>query len=229
MLVAKFLNIGWRIVQPIIKLYYRIVKKCNFEQGSYISYLTRLEGQNSIGRNTYVPGTVLGYASYIADNSHFFHARIGKYCCIGPRTATICGRHPVKKFVSLHPYFYRGKENGFSYVEEALFDEYVYADNESKTSVIIGNDVWIGADAKIMEGVKIADGVIIAANSLVLRDVEPYAVVAGVPAQIIKYRFEPEQIEYLLNLKWWNKSQKWIKENAVQFSDIEDFMRDQKE
>ena len=229
LIFAWILNSGWRIVQPLVKLYYRVMKRCSFDRGAYLSYLTKFEGNNRIGRNTYVPGTIMGYGSYISDNSHFFHVQIGRYCCIGARTAVICGRHPIDKFVSVHPFFFRGKENGFSYVEKSIFDEYVYADKDTKTSVIIGNDVWIGADAKIMEGVTIGDGAVIAANSLVLKDVEPYAVVAGVPAKVIKYRFEPEKREYLLNIKWWEKPQKWISENATLFSDIEVFINKQKE
>lgn len=229
MFLSWVLNCGWRVAQPFIKLYYRLVKKCSFDRGSYLSYLTHLEGNNYIGRNTYIPGTSMGYGSYIAENSHYFHVKMGRYCCVGPRTAVICGRHPISTFVSVHPFFFRGKENGFSYVEQPLFDEYVYAEEATGTSVVIGNDVWIGADAKIMEGVKIGDGAVIAANSLVLKNVEPYAVVAGVPAKTIKYRFNSEQIEYLLNIKWWDKPQKWIEENALLFSDIDAFMRGQKE
>jgi len=78
---------------------------------------------------------------------------------------------------------------------------------------VIGNDVWIGENTTIMSGVKIADGVIIAANSHVVKDIEPYSVVGGNPAQFIKYRFRAEQIEKLKQIAWWNWDDKKINDN----------------
>jgi acetyltransferase-like isoleucine patch superfamily enzyme len=74
----------------------------------------------------------------------------------------------------------------------------------SKGDVIIGNDVWIGMNTTIMSGVTIGDGAIVANNSHVVKDVEPYALVGGNPAKFIKYRFSAEQIQKLLEIKWWN-------------------------
>lgn len=73
-----------------------------------------------------------------------------------------------------------------------------------KGDIIIGNDVWIGAKATIMSGVKIGDGSIVGATSTVTKDVPPYAIVAGNPAKIIKYRFTEKQINSLLSISWWN-------------------------
>ena len=73
-----------------------------------------------------------------------------------------------------------------------------------KGDIIVGNDVWIGNDAFIMNGVNIGDGAVVAANSHVVKDVPPYAVVGGNPAKIIKYRFTPDIINELLELKWWD-------------------------
>jgi virginiamycin A acetyltransferase len=73
----------------------------------------------------------------------------------------------------------------------------------TKGDVIIGNDVWIGANVTIMSGVTIGDGAVIANNSHVVKNVEPYSLVGGNPAKLIKYRFTPEQIEKLLKIKWW--------------------------
>lgn len=74
----------------------------------------------------------------------------------------------------------------------------------SKGLIEIGNDVWIGYNATIMRGVKVGDGAIIAAGSIVTKDVEPYTIVAGVPAKVIRHRFKEEYVEKLVNLKWWN-------------------------
>ncbi len=80
------------------------------------------------------------------------------------------------------------------------------------TFTTVGNDVWIGQDVVIKGGVKIGDGAVIGARSVVTRDVPPYAVVAGVPAKVIKYRFEQEKIDFLEKLQWWN----WTPEEIYQ-------------
>jgi acetyltransferase-like isoleucine patch superfamily enzyme len=83
----------------------------------------------------------------------------------------------------------------------------------SKGDVIIGNDVWIGFGCTILSGVKIGDGAVVAARSVVTKDVPPYAIVGGVPAKVIKYRFNEDIIEKLLKLKWWNWKEDKIKKN----------------
>ena len=76
--------------------------------------------------------------------------------------------------------------------------------NPQKGDITVGNDVWIGYNATIMAGVTIGDGSIIATNSAVVRDVEPYSVVGGNPAKVIKKQFSDDKIEKLLRLKWWD-------------------------
>ena len=88
----------------------------------------------------------------------------------------------------------------------------------------IGNDVWIGLNATILDGVTIGDGAIVAAGAVVTKDVPPYAVVGGVPAKIIKYRFTESQIDFLLKFRWWEKDRKWIQQNYKRFQDIESFI-----
>lgn len=214
------LNFGWRAAMPFVKAYCRIFKKCEFARHSYLSYLTRLAGHNHIGRDAYVLGSHMGYGSSVADNGYFFNAVIGKYTCIGPRSAVIAGRHPTDAFVSIHPAFFSaGKKIGLSYTDRQLFREYAYVGDTGK-SVVIGNDVWVGADVKIMEGITVGDGAVLGAGALVTRNVEPYEIVAGVPAKHIRYRFEESDREWLLQLKWWDKTETWIRKNAQYFSDV---------
>jgi acetyltransferase-like isoleucine patch superfamily enzyme len=83
-----------------------------------------------------------------------------------------------------------------------------------KRGVVIGNDVWIGMDAVILPGVAIGDGAVIGANAVVTKDVPPYAVVGGVPAKVMRYRFPKDTIARLLALRWWDWSDDEIKAEA---------------
>ena len=90
---------------------------------------------------------------------------------------------------------------------------------------IIGNDVWIGANAIILQGVTIGDGAIIAAGAVVTKDVPPYAIVGGVPAKVIKYRFSDDVILKLLEIKWWDKPEEWTTQNLDKFTDVSGFVK----
>ena len=90
-------------------------------------------------------------------------------------------------------------------------------DITSKGSIVIGNDVWIGAQSILVSGIKIGDGAVIAANSVVTKDVPPYAIVGGSPAKVINYRFSEEIISELANLKWWDWDLAKIKKNRSFF------------
>lgn len=96
-----------------------------------------------------------------------------------------------------------------------------------KGDITIENDVWIGAKATIMSGIKICNGAVVAAGSVVTKDVPPYAIVAGNPAKVVKYRFSEEQIEKLLQISWWDWEEQKIRENAMEMwsSDIDKFIQ----
>jgi serine acetyltransferase len=95
-----------------------------------------------------------------------------------------------------------------------------------KGDIIVENDVWIGAKATIMSGVRVSNGSIVAAGSVVTKDVPPYAIVAGNPAKVVKYRFNEEQIDKLLKISWWEWDEQKIKDNArlMWSTNIEDFI-----
>ncbi|MEZ5105178.1 MAG: CatB-related O-acetyltransferase [Draconibacterium sp.] len=121
---------------------------------------------------------------------------IGKFCMIASGAKFIMnGGNHLTEAISAYPFAIFGGDwanamEGKSY--------------PSKGDTIIGSDVWIGHNATIMPGVHIGDGAVIATNSTVTKDVEPYSVVGGNPAKLIRKRFSEEQIEILLQLKWWN-------------------------
>ncbi|WP_416370947.1 CatB-related O-acetyltransferase [Vibrio cholerae] len=87
--------------------------------------------------------------------------------------------------------------------------------------MVIGNDVWIGQNVSLKAGIKIADGAVIAANAVVTKDVPPYAVVGGIPAKVIKYRFSESEICQLLELKWWNYNYKDFVGMDLNFSGVQ--------
>jgi virginiamycin A acetyltransferase len=130
---------------------------------------------------------------------------IGNFCSIAENvTILLGGNHPVD-WVSSFP---------FGVIFENFQERYYeHRGKLSKGDVIIGNDVWIGINATILSGVKIGDGAIVAANAVVTKNVEPYTIVGGNPAKILKKRFSDEAISKLLVIQWWNWDIGKIEEN----------------
>ena len=180
-----------------------------------------LRGRNFVGKNSVLTNVDLGFGSIVNSNADLSNAKVGKYCSIGPNLSSIGGNHPLNHHKSTHPAFYaKNNASGFSYLtgeKDSIFTENKYVDESKRYFYEIGNDVWIGANVSICQGVTIGDGAVIGACSLVNKDVEPYAVYAGIPAKKIKQRFTDETKEKLLNEKWWDKDEEWIKEHAYEF------------
>ena len=192
----------------------------NVDISAMVDAGTEFEGRNSVMHNSRISDTYFGYASYVSSDSCLSKTHIGRYTCIGPNVKIVVGQHPTHDFVSVSPLFYsKQKIIGEPYVSRAKFDEYRYTAKGYR--VEIGNDVWIGANVSLMEGITIADGTIVAAGANVVNDTEPYSIIGGNPARIIKYRFSKEDVKYLLDLKWWNYSEEWLKKHAEMFEDIE--------
>lgn len=208
-------------IKELLKLAYlrQKFKKKNVKiaPGARIAFSSQLEGYNRIGANSFFAGE-LGYASYIGESCHIV-ANIGKFCSIASRVVTVRGGHPTKDWVSTHPAFFSTqKQCGMTFVAEEKFAE-------NTPPITIGNDVWIGDSTLLMDGITIGDGAIIAAGAVVIKDVEPYTIVGGVPAREIRKRFSEESVQKLLELQWWNKSENWLRDNIQKFEDIKHFMR----
>ena len=212
-----------RIGMPFFKLKWRLTNAVRCESGSTVYPSCRFEGKNRICRGAYLSRTSLGYGTYVGAGSSIISAQIGRFTCIGPCVRTTSGTHPVDRFVSMHPAFYSlRRQAGFTYAKTQMFDE----NAEKGYHTAIGHDVWIGDSALLIQGVRIGNGAIIAAGSVVTKDVPDYAVVAGVPAKVIRYRFDERQIAKLLETEWWNREISWIEEHSERFADINRFLED---
>ena len=131
---------------------------------------------------------------------------IGKFCMIASDVKFIMnGANHLTDTISSYPFSIFG--NGW---QEAMKGK----EFPNKGNVVIGNDVWIGYNATIMAGVTIGDGAIIAANAIVVKNVEPYTIVGGNPAKIIRKRFSEAYIKLLLEIQWWNWGIEKITENV---------------
>lgn len=138
---------------------------------------------------------------------------IGSFCSIGSRVVLGHGEHPLD-FLSSSPYFYFD-ELGYKDRDMPAYDKYWFIE-----PIRIGNDVWIGDGVFVKNGVTIGDGAMIGARAVVTKDVPPYAIVAGVPAKVQRYRFDPDIVAELLALKWWDLPDDVIK--RIPFYDIKE-------
>lgn len=157
-------------------------KNSSFTKTTMLTRGTKL-CDSTIGRYTRIAG------------AQVMHTSIGNFSSIAGNTLIGPGQHPTK-FLTAHRAFYKGVVWHPEWKCDIGFEE--------RKRIRIGSDVWIGQNCLVMDGVTINDGAIIAAGAVVTKDVPPFAVVGGVPAKIIKYRFSEEMIKRLLEIQWWN-------------------------
>ena len=152
----------------------------------------------SIGPRTSLGETTFGDYSYVVNDCSIMYAEIGKFCSIAAQTRINPGNHPMWR-AALHHFTYRSTSYGFS-----VEDDHEFFDWRRAHKVVLGNDVWIGHGSVILPGVKIGTGAAIGAGAVVSKDVPPFAIMGGVPAKLIRYRFEEHVQQQLLELAWWD-------------------------
>ena len=158
---------------------------------------------------------------------------IGRFCLFAPEVLSGGAVHPVSS-VSTHLLF-QNMDNGWNqdfhtFLEDSgyLKDLVRYQKEHEflkKTRICIGNDVWVGSRAILMRGIHIGDGAVIGAGAVVTKDVPPYAIVGGIPAKIVAYRYDSETIKFLLHIKWWNNSKDWLRKNWVLMCDMNELKK----
>lgn len=165
----------------------------------------------AVNRAGFMGECEVGHLTYIGSGSSIVATRIGRFGAIAPHASVGSAEHPTD-WLSVHPFQYKGTANfrGSDWYENIVGDESFLG---NKRATVIGNDVWLGERVFIKRGVVIGDGAIVAAGSVVTKNVEPYAIVGGIPAKLIRYRFPEELVERLLRISWWNYDLSPIRKN----------------
>jgi acetyltransferase-like isoleucine patch superfamily enzyme len=190
----SYIHPSVELKKSVIKGVVEIEEGCKIIGGVTISSKSNLK----IGRYTSIIGPNTDV--YCAINS----VRIGSFCSIARNVIFQEYNHNINR---LSTYF----------IYQNILGDSLKNDIESKGDILIGNDVWIGAQCVILGGARIGNGAVIAANSVVVGEIPPFAIAAGSPAKVIKYRFNPEKIQEIEEMEWWNWSLNKIIKNKKLF------------
>lgn len=161
-------------------------------------------------------GVVVGRYSYMGKNNSVTNATIGSFCSIASYCAIGGGDHNLK-MISTSPVFV-GEKNIFR-------KSFGHAHPEMHKHVTIGHDVWIGENVFINDGLTIGNGAVIGAHSVVTHDIPPYAIAVGAPAKVIRYRFTPQEIDWIEQSKWWKWPEERLTKEGDKFISIEEFKK----
>lgn len=174
-----------------------------------------------LSRKSTVIGSNLSSFVHVADYAFVYESKLGRYSSIGRgaviRNASIGGFCSISwnATVGAAPHNYSlMSTHAFHYIKSFGFTD---QDKRIVLPTTVGSDVWIGANAVVMPGLNIGDGAVIGAGAVVTKDIPPYAVVVGVPAEVIKYRFEEAVVDRLLEVKWWDWDIEKIRANMELF------------
>ncbi|MDP9592420.1 UNVERIFIED_ORG: acetyltransferase-like isoleucine patch superfamily enzyme [Shinella zoogloeoides] len=192
----------------------------------YVARMARKLQPVAVFRSTIDPTSKLGSGSqfyrsrmdrhsYCGYDCQITYAEIGAFVSIANWVTIGGGRHPMD-WAGMSPVFFAGRDNaGKKFAEH---------EREQPKKITIGHDVWIGHGAIILPGVTIADGAVVGAGSVVTKPVPPYAVVAGNPARLIRYRFPEDIRARLLKSQWWTLSEADLAKYAPLIPDVESFL-----
>ncbi|OTN77357.1 transferase hexapeptide repeat family phosphonate metabolim protein [Enterococcus sp. 8G7_MSG3316] len=171
---------------------------------------TQLKDYVEIGEANHIDHSTLDTYTYTGQFCFIQNSQIGRFVSIAAAVRIGPTNHPYER-PSQHLFAYNGEGYGFAPKDQ----EFLAKRKEITTT--IGNDVWIGHGAVVQAGVTVGNGAVIASNAVVTKDVPPYAIVGGVPAKTIKYRFDPETIQALQDIAWWEWSREVLEARYLDF------------
>lgn len=191
-----------------------IDSKCNISDTAKV-LSSELHNEITVGDHSVVHGSIISGNVTIGRRTTLWGPNIQ---VLGVKNEITIGNFcSIARDVTIQEYLHNYQNVSTSYIRSKLFNEPVHNDLVSNGSINIGHDVWIGAGAQIMSGVEIGNGAVIGANATVTKSVPPYAIVGGVPAKIIKYRFSEERIQEIIESQWWKWTDEKIIENKAFF------------
>jgi acetyltransferase-like isoleucine patch superfamily enzyme len=192
-------------MKSIISFFLKVLVYADQKKQEYV-FKKSLKYVDSWGEKTYGQPEIVCY-----DGKSVLS--VGRYTSIASNVSILLGANHKRGLITTYPR---------SLINKNVSQE----ETNERGDVVVGNDVWIGYGATIIGPATIGDGAIIGASALVIGDVPPYAVVGGVPAKVLKYRFQEGEIQKLLSVKWWEKNEKEIKdlENFLYSRDVDGFL-----
>lgn len=196
------------IISYIIGFFRNMLKK-RVSALAIIDSKSRIDDKAKIYRGAKIVESRIGEYTYIGMNTWAICTTIGKFCSIASDVRIGLESHTLNH-ISTSPLFTESKNaTGHEWIKNSTVSP--------RNATTIGNDVWIGYHAMIIGGINIGNGAVIAAGAVVTKDVPPYAIVGGVPAKIIRYRFDEDTINILQSTKWWERTSESLKENVNLF------------
>ncbi len=205
------------VTGPVTAAVYRSVWAENITMGEHatIGDFSRVSDcilgeRAALQRYNMVYGAQLGRYSYTGRGTVIWHAEIGAFCSISWNVSIGGANHDYSRLTT-HSFLYDNKDFGLMPEEKTGYDRFT-------EPCVIGNDVWIGANACILRGATVGTGAVIAAGAVVTHDVEPYTIVAGVPARPLKKRFDEHAVRLLLESRWWELPADVIRQNYDLFN-----------
>lgn len=179
---------------------------------------SELGGWTDIGAHCSVNESTVGDYSYLAGHVSMIWTDMGKFCSIAAQTRINPGNHPTWR-VTQHHSTYRRIQYGFDTQEDHAFFQW-----RRDHRCTVGHDVWIGHGVTVIAGKKIGTGAVIGSGAVVTKDIPPYAIVVGVPARVVKFRFPPAVVEQLLATQWWDWDRTTLEQRFNDLLDLEGFL-----
>ena len=199
----------------------------SFSDNTFAPKIRRIKEKNFIC-------ATLGECSYVVKCSIEYetdkkppHILIGKFCSLAENVSFFAGlNHEYKNAVTTYPFDVDFVIEKILTGAEITHSSYIPKQKryDNRHQIILGNDVWIGRESKILGGVTIGSGAIIGSNSVVAKNIPPYAIAVGNPARIVKYRFDNETVKKFMQIRWWNWDIKKIYDNVKTLYDVENFL-----